>query len=72
MEYNYYLLFILFFILFISTQQQKLDLKTYTTTHYPVQTESWLDLLNVEVKCPNYGVMKNFVLSRKDELLVRI
>lgn len=66
MEYNYYLFFILLSILFISTQQQKLNLKTYTTTHYPVQTESWLDLLNVEVKCPNYGVLKNFVLRRKD------
>ena len=66
MMYKFCLFLILNFALLNLTEQQKLDLTTHTTKKYKLQTESWLDLFGVEVKCPNYGVLKNFVLRRQD------
>ena len=56
---------ILFFLVFIYTNQQKLSLKSYSTDHYQINTGTWADLLNVKVECPNNGVLKNFILQRQ-------
>lgn len=57
---------ILFFLAFIYTNQQKLSLKSYSTDHYPVRTGTWKDLIQAKVECPNNGVLKNFVLQKKN------
>ena len=61
-----YLILSLILTLLSFTEQQKLDLTKYETKHYPVRTGTWKDLLDVVVECPNKGVLKNFILRKKD------
>ena len=57
MKYNICLLVILMTISL--TEQQTLSLKSYSTPKYRVKYNSWLDLINIQVECPNDGVFKN-------------
>ena len=64
MNFRTYLQIAIFFIIFIYSKEQKLSLETYTTKKYKFYYNSYYDLFNVQVECPNMGVMKNFVLRR--------
>ena len=57
MKYNICLLIILMTISL--TEQQTLALTSYSTPRYRVSTNSWRDLINIQVECPNDGVFKN-------------
>ena len=41
------------------TEQQTLTLSTYRTQNFKVRTNTWLDLMNIQIECPNDGVFKN-------------
>lgn len=57
----------LFFILFITTNEQKLDLRTYYSAKVTVQQNGgWYDIHGLEVTCPNEGILKNFVLRKEN------
>lgn len=57
----------LFFILFITTNEQKLDLRTYYSDRVTVQQNGgWYDIHALEVTCPNEGILKNFVLRKEN------
>jgi len=57
----------LFFILFITTNEQKLDLRTYYSDRVTVQqNRGWYDIHALEVTCPNEGILKNFVLRKEN------
>ena len=60
MKYNICLLVILMTISL--TEQQTLSLKSYSTLRYRIVTNSWRDLINIQVECPNDGVFKNVKL----------
>ena len=57
MKNNIYLLIILMTISL--TEQQTLTLTSYSTPKYRVKTNSWQDLIGIQVECPNDGVFKN-------------
>ena len=57
MKYNICLLIILMTISL--TEQQTLTLTSYSTPRYRVRTNSWQDLIGIQVECPNDGVFKN-------------
>ena len=61
MKYNICLLVILMTISL--TEQQTLSLKSYSTLRYRIVTNSWRDLINIQVECPNDGVFKNVKLE---------
>ena len=44
------------------TEQQTLSLRTYKTQNYKIKKNSWLDLKDIKVECPNDGVFKNVKL----------
>ena len=66
MRLNEGLFFVIILILIDYSNQQYLSLKTYETNHYQVNTGTWKDLLGVVVECPHGGVIKNFVLRKKN------
>ena len=66
MKYNICLLAILMTISL--TEQQTLSLNTYETKKYRVVTNSWRDLIDVQVECPNDGVFKNVRLKVENGL----
>ena len=55
---------VIIFIICIQSKEQKLNLQTYSTEKYQFYYNSYYDLFNVKVECPNLGVLKNFVLKR--------
>ncbi len=63
MKLNLILVLLLQLILF--TNCGVLKAEKYFSERFHAYYNSWFDLIGVEVKCPNDGVMKNFVL-RKD------
>ncbi len=66
MKYNICLLVILMTISL--TEQQTLSLKSYSTQKYKIVTNSWRDLIGVQVECPNDGVFKNIKLRVENGL----
>ena len=66
MKYNICLLAILMTISL--TEQQTLSLNTYETKKYGVVTNSWRDLIDIQVECPNDGVFKNIKLRVENGL----
>ena len=44
------------------TEQQTLSLRKYYSPNYAIKKNSWLDLINIKVECPNDGVFKNVKL----------
>ena len=64
MRINIFIDIALFFVIFSCVKSQKLTLTYHKSAVYPFKTRSWTDLLDVEVKCPNRGVIKNFVLKK--------
>ena len=65
MNLGTYLKIVITFIIFIQSNEQKLSLQTYSTEKTQFYYNNYYDLFNVKVECPNFGVLKNFVL-RKD------
>lgn len=60
-------LFLYLFLLFFSiTKEQNLTLQDYSGQKHLVLTDTWQDLLNVTVECPNRGVFKNFILKKEN------
>lgn len=57
------ILIFLMSILLTLTNQQKLQLKSYSSQPVAIKTGTWYDLLNILVECPNNGVIKNFALK---------
>ena len=61
-----YVIQFLFILIINYSSQQRLDLQTFETEHYPINTGTWKDLLGIKVECENRGVLKNFVLRKDD------
>ena len=67
MKYILNLQLSLIFILFITTNEQKLDLRTYYSDRVTIQQNGgWYDIHGLEVTCPNEGIIKNFVLRKEN------
>ena len=54
---------ILVSVLLNLTNQQKLQLNSYSSQPVAITTGTWYDLINMLVECPNRGVIKNFALK---------
>ena len=54
---------ILVSVLITLTNQQKLQLNSYSSQPVAMKTGTWYDLINILVECPNSGVIKNFALK---------
>ena len=57
------ILIILVNILIALTNQQILQLNSYSSQSIPLYTGSLTNLLNIVVECPNSGIIKNFCLK---------
>ena len=67
MNYRLNLHLSLIFLLFISTNEQKLDLRTYYSDRRTIQEDGgWFDIAGLEVICPNEGIIKNFILRKEN------
>jgi hypothetical protein len=70
MKYILNLQLSLIFILFITTNEQKLDLRTYYSDRVTIsQDGGWYDIAGLEVNCPNEGILKNFILRKQNNQL---
>ena len=56
--------FFIIFILFSFIKLQKLSLTSHTSNKFPIKTGTYMDLINVNIECPNYGVFKNFIIRK--------
>ena len=54
--------FFIIFILFSFIKLQKLSLTSHTSNKFPIKTGTYMDLINVNIECPNYGIFKNFIM----------
>ena len=62
MKMNLYLLIVTLLVAYSNCQ--KLVPMKVTSQKIPIYYNYWYDLLGQEIKCPNEGVMKNFVLRK--------
>ena len=59
-------LFILIIITNISQSNQSyLSLTNHTSKHYRIDTDTFSDLVGIEVGCPYKGILKNFVFIKE-------
>ena len=65
MKMNLYLLIVTLLVAYSNCQ--KLVPMKVTSQKIPIYYNYWYDLLGQEIKCPNEGVMKNFVLRKANK-----
>jgi hypothetical protein len=65
MKINLYLLIVALLVAYSNCQ--KLVPMKVTSQKIPIIYNYWYDLLGQEIKCPNEGVMKNFVLRKANK-----
>ena len=65
MKMNLYLLIVALLVAYLNCQ--KLVPMKVTSQKIPIYYNYWYDLLGQEIKCPNEGVMKNFVLRKANK-----
>lgn len=56
--------FFIIFILFSFIKLQKLSLTSHTSNKFPIKTGTYMDLIDVNIECPNKGVFKNFIIRK--------
>ena len=66
MKNNECLLLLILIIIVNQSNQQYLNLKSYSTNKVALTTGTWKDILGTKVECPKNGVLKNFVLRKDD------
>ena len=65
MKLNLNLFIFTFLVLYLDCE--KLVPMKYVSQKFPAKNNYWYDLLEQEIRCPNDGVMKNFILRKDNE-----